>query len=155
MHMQQAVAKRYYVPALGSIYEKLDWLAWPIVRIAAGALLIPHGAAKLFGIGASVSGTAQGMAKLGLEPAYPLALYIACLEFFGGILLTIGFLTRPIALLVAGFMAVAAFYVHMPNGFFWTKGGYEYPLMWLLLAVALMIRGGGELSVDRALRREV
>jgi putative oxidoreductase len=153
--MQGVIAKRYYIPALAGIYQRLDWLAWPIVRLAAGALLIPHGASKLFGIGASVSATAEGFAEMGLEPAYPLALYIACLEFFGGILLAFGFLTRLAAVLVAGFMAVAVVQVHMANGFFWTNGGYEYPLMWFLLAIAITIRGGGELSVDRALGREL
>ena len=154
--MQTTARRRYYLPALGGVYEGLGWLAWPIVRITTGALLIPHGAQKLFQIGgASVAGTAAGMAKMGLEPAYPLALYIALLEFVGGFLLVIGFLTRPVALLVAGFMAVAAFKVHMQFGFFWTNRGYEYPLMWMLLAIALLLRGGGELSVDRALGREV
>jgi putative oxidoreductase len=154
--MRDAGGSRYYVPALGRLYEGLDRLAWPVVRIATGALLIPHGAQKLFQIGGgSVQGTAAAMAKMGLEPAYPLALYIALLEFFGGILLTIGFLTRPVALLVAGFMAVAAFHVHFPAGFFWTNRGYEYPLMWMLLALAMVIRGGGEMSVDRALGREI
>jgi putative oxidoreductase len=153
--MQQAVAKRYYVPALGGIYEQLAWLAWPLVRVATGLMLIPHGAQKLLGFGGgSISGTAAGFAQMGFEPAYLLALYIACLEFFGGILLVIGFLTRPVALLVAGFMFVAAFYVHLPNGFFWTKGGFEYPLMWMMLSLALVIRGGGEASVDRNLGRE-
>jgi putative oxidoreductase len=151
----QLTGRRYYIPALGRLYEALDWLAWPLARIAAGALLIPHGAQKLFQLGGSVQQTAAGFAKMGLEPAYPLALYIALLEFVGGILLTIGFLTRPVALLVAGFMATAVFHVHWANGFFWTNRGYEYPLMWLLLCIALMIRGGGEFSVDRALRREI
>lgn len=152
--MEAVDAKRYHLPALARLYSSLGPLAWPIVRIAAGALLIPHGAVKLFGIGASVSGLAEGLTQMGLEPAYPLALFVACLEFFGGILLVIGFLTRPVALLLAGFMAVAAFFVHAANGYFWTNGGFEYPLMWLLLSLAILIRGGGEFSVDRALGRE-
>jgi putative oxidoreductase len=151
MPMNDAATRRYYVPALGALWERLDWLSWPIVRIAAGALLIPHGAQKLFG---GLASTAEGFGKMGLEPAFAFAVYIASLEFFGGILLTIGLFTRPVALLLAGFMAVAAFVVHWPNGFFWTKGGYEYPLMWLLLALAFLIRGGGPLSVDRKLAKE-
>jgi putative oxidoreductase len=144
---------RYYVPALGSVWTSLEWLAWPLVRIVTGALLIPHGLQK-FGMGGSLSGTAQFFGKMGLEPAWGLALYIALLEVVGGILLVIGLFTRPVALLLAGFMAVATFYVHMANGFFWTNRGFEYPLMWLVLAVAVLIRGGGELSVDRRLARE-
>jgi putative oxidoreductase len=151
MAISEIASRRYYVPALGALWKKLEWLSWPIVRIAAGALLIPHGAQKLFG---GLARTAEGFGKMGLEPAFPLALYIASLEFFGGILLTIGLFTRPVALLLAGFMAVAVFKAHWANGFFWTKGGYEYPLMWLLLAVALLLRGGGPLSLDRKLAKE-
>ena len=43
---------------------------------------------------------------------------------------------------------------HLPNGFFWTKGGYEYPLLWAILCAAIAVRGGGALSVDRALGKE-
>jgi hypothetical protein len=45
----------------------------------------------------------------------------------------------------------AAFGVHLPNGFFWTDGGYEYPLMWGLLAIAIFLRGGDRYSLDRSL----
>ena len=51
-------------------------------------------------------------------------------------------------------VAVAVFKVHLANGFFWSNGGYEYPLLWGLIALALAFRGGGELSIDRALGRE-
>jgi putative oxidoreductase len=45
--------------------------------------------------------------------------------------------------------------VHWGNGYLWTNGGYEYPLMWALIALAITIRGGGELSVDARLGREI
>ncbi|MFD1381693.1 hypothetical protein [Fodinicurvata halophila] len=51
-------------------------------------------------------------------------------------------LTRPAALAVAVLLAVALS-VHLPNGFFWTNGGVEYPLMWLALAIAIALRGSG------------
>lgn len=145
-----------YFPALARLYRPLDRWAWPLVRIAAGAMLIPHGAQKLFGVwGGDMARTIAAFAQLGLEPAAVLAWFIGCLEFVGGILLVVGLLTRPVAVLVAGFMAVAVFHVHWPNGFFWTKGGFEYPLMWMLLALAIAIRGGGPLSVDARIGREV
>lgn len=144
------------IPALGPIYDSVDAYAYPLIRIATGLIMVPHGAVKLFGLsGSSLTGTAQLFAKLGLEPAYPLALYIALLEFVGGFMLAAGFLTRFVALLFAGFMAVATFYVHLGNGFFWNKGGYEYPLLLLILSIAFMMRGGGKLSVDRAVGREL
>ena len=81
--------------------------------------------------------------------------YIAVLEVFGGVLLVIGFLTRPIAALFLGFMAVAAFHVHMPQGWFWTNRGMEVPLYLILICIAIAMRGGGALSVDRLLGREI
>lgn len=147
---------RPYIPALARLYRPLEPLAWLLVRVATGAMLIPHGTQKLFGLwGGDIAKTMAGFAQLGLEPASFFAWYIGCLEFFGGILLVLGLLTRPVAVLVAGFMAVAVIHVHWPNGFFWTKGGFEYPLMWMLLALALVIRGAGPLSLDARIGREV
>jgi putative oxidoreductase len=52
-------------------------------------------------------------------------------------------------------MAVAVFHVHLGNGFFWTKGGFEYPLLLSILSIAIAIRGGGKLSLDRRIGTEV
>ena len=139
------------VPALGGIYARLTPFAWPLVRIVAGLLLVPHGAMKLFG---GMDATIGFFAQIGLQPAAALAWYVALLEFVGGILLAAGFLTRLVAVQVAGFMTVAVL-VHSGNGFAWTGGGYEYPLMWGAVALAIAIRGAGPLSVDAALRREI
>jgi putative oxidoreductase len=147
---------RPYIPALARLYRPLEPLAWLLVRLAAGAMLIPHGAQKLFGLwGGDMAKTIAGFAKLGLEPASVFAWYIGSLEFFGGILLVLGLFTRPVAVLVAGFMAVAVVHVHWGNGFFWTKAGFEYPLMWMILALALAIRGAGPHSLDSRIGREV
>jgi putative oxidoreductase len=133
--------------------DQLQALAWPLVRITTGLLLVPHGAQKLFGWfgGYGISGTAQYFGgTLGLEPGLLFALLAGSIEFFGGLALALGLLTRPVALVVAAFMAVALTF-HLPNGFFWTSGGYEYPLMWALLAVAIVLRGGGRYSLDARL----
>jgi putative oxidoreductase len=140
------------VPALGDIYGKFSPYSWLIVRVTAGVLLIPHGYAKLFT--GALEGTAGYMDSIGLAPGIFWAWVIALLEFFGGIALAVGFLTRPVAAMVVGFMAVAAFYVHWGNGFFWNKGGYEYPLMWGIIALVILFRGGGAYSVDAKLGRE-
>ncbi len=118
---------------------------------------MPHGAQKLFGWfgGRGLEATAQGFAGMGFEPGWLFATYIAVLEFFGGLMLALGLLTRPVAALVVGFMAVAAFQVHWGNGFFWSDGGFEYPLMWGLIALAYVIRGGGRYSLDAAIGREL
>ena len=57
--------------------------------------------------------------------------------------------------LFIGFMAVAAFHVHWKIGYFWTGRGLEMPLLLLILALVILIRGGGEYSVDRRIGREV
>jgi len=146
-------ATRLFIPALGPLYEKCEPFTWLLVRATAGLMLVPHGWGKLFTEG-GVDKLAGGLSKLGLEPAYPLALYIALLEFVGGIMLALGLFTRVIAALVIGFMAVSAFYVHWGNGFIWIQKGYEYPLFWGLVCVALVIRGGGAMSLDAKIGRE-
>jgi len=139
-----------YVPALRRAYGPLAWLAWPIVRVTTGALLIPHGWSKLTG---DMSQVEQSFADMGFAPGF--AWFIALLELVGGALLALGLFTRVVAVLVIGFMATAVFAVHWPNGYMWTDGGFEYPLMWGLMALAVALRGGGPLSLDRAIGREV
>jgi putative oxidoreductase len=83
-----------------------------------------------------------------------MALVIGMIEFFGGLLLALGLFTRPVAALIAGMMAVAVVTVHLPAGFFWTNGGYEYPLFWGLVALSFVLRGGGRYSLDALIGRE-
>lgn len=132
---------------------RLGELADPLVRVTAGALLIPHGAQKLFGwfggYGLAATGEYFG-GTLGLEPGILFALLAGLVEFGGGLALVLGLLTRPAAIAVAVLMGVALT-VHLPNGFFWTAGGIEYPLMWGLLALAIALRGGGRYSLDARL----
>ena len=140
------------IPAFGGFYRATADLAYPLIRFAAGVMLIPHGWTKFFG--GALQGTAGFMSKIGLEPAYVVATYIDVLELVGGTMLAIGLLTRFVAIQVVGFMAVAAFYAHWGNGFLWIKGGYEYPLFWGVVALAIVFRGGGRLSVDRLIGKE-
>jgi putative oxidoreductase len=145
-------ATRLIIPALGPLYERLAPLSYPLIRFVTGATLVPHGAQKLFG--GDLAGMAQGFSAMGLEPALPLVYLVMITEFFGGICIALGFLTRPVAVAVVIFMAVAVTKVHWPHGYFWTNGGFEYPLLWGLVALAIAFRGGGALSVDRAIGRE-
>lgn len=129
-------------------------LSWTIVRIATGLMLIPHGAQKLFGWfgGGGLTGTAQYFEQtLNLHPGLLFATLAGLTEFGGGLFLVLGLLTRLSALAVVAMMAVAVVAVHLPNGFFWTNGGFEYPLLWGLIALAIVIRGGGQHSLDRAI----
>ena len=88
-------------------------------------------------------------------PIGALGLFI---EFFGSLALFIGFLTRPFALGLALFIAIAMFKSHIQHGFFLARrpgehSGIEYTLALLLMAMALLVGGGGALSVDGLLNR--
>ncbi len=153
---EQGSSTRLFVPALGGFYDAVSGLGYPLIRFFTGLILMPHGAGKLFGWfgGRGIEGTAAGFAKMGLEPALPLATLVGMTEFFGGLLVAIGLLTRPAAIGIVTIMAVAVFQVHLKNGFFWFNGGYEYPLLWGIVALAIVFRGGGALSVDGTIGRE-
>ena len=145
------------IPALTPLYRAFSGLSEPLMRAAVGLLLMPHGAQKLFGWfgGYGLEGTAGYFAgNLGLEPGLFWAALVGGVEFFGGLFLALGLLTRPVAVAIAIMMAVAVFRVHLGNGFFWNAGGYEYPLMWGLLALGFALRGGGAYSLDGRIGRE-
>mgnify|MGYP003700555659 CR=1 FL=1 len=144
-------APKRLIPALGPLTDAAAPLMEPLLRVTVGALLIPHGYVKLFGGG--LAGTAEFFASVGYEPAYLLALAVALVEFVGGLMLVVGLLTRPVAVAVAVFMANAVLF-HSANGFLWTEGGFEYPLMWTIAALFFAVRGGGPLSLDRRIGRE-
>ncbi len=140
-------------PSIVAPLNALSGLAWPLVRVITGLLLIPHGAQKLFGWfgGHGLAGTGQFFeSTLGMSPGVLWAGLAGGVEFLGGIALVLGLLTRPAALGVVVLMAVAMT-VHIPQGFFWSDGGYEYPLMWGVLALAIVLRGGGAWSLDAKL----
>ena len=75
-------------------------------------------------------------------------------EFVGGICVALGLLTRVFSIQLVIILAVATFYIHLPNGFLWIKGGYEYPLLWMLIMIAITFRGGGAFSLDSQLPKE-
>jgi len=144
------------VPSLAAVTGALSPIAEPALRVVVGLMLVPHGAQMLFGAfgGYGLEATGQFFAaKLGL-PA-PLAALAGFIEVFGGIALALGLLTRVAAILVVGLMAVAVVAVHIPAGYFWTNGGYEYPLMWGVVALYFAVRGGGRFSVDGLIVREI
>ncbi|HET8726470.1 MAG TPA: DoxX family protein [Alphaproteobacteria bacterium] len=147
---------RRIVPALSGTYDSLMPFSELLIRATIGLFLVPHGVQKLFGAfgGGGIAGTAQGFEGMGFSPGILWATLAGLIEFFGGLMLAVGLLTRPVAAAVTVFMAVAVFKVHWPNGFFAGNGGYEFALMWGLVALAFVIRGGGRYSVDAAIGRE-
>ncbi|MCQ8889224.1 DoxX family protein [Pseudoalteromonas carrageenovora] len=128
-----------------------------ILRVPVGLILAAHGAQKLFAWfgGYGLEGTGQWMASIGLEPGYWLALMAGSAEFFGGIALAFGLLTRPAALVTAFTMLIAIFSVHINNGLFMANNGYEYALTLLVATAALAIQGAGSFSVDSVIAKKL
>lgn len=154
--MSDTTQTRPVFPAFTGVYKYLSVFGDPLIRVSAGLLLMPHGAQKLFGLfgGGGISGTAGFFAQIGIEPAVAAAVLVGLVEFFGGLFLALGLLTRPAALAITVLMAVATFQVHWASGFFWTSGGFEYPLFWGLVALGFVLRGGGQYSLDARIGRE-
>ena len=125
-----------------------------ILRLPLGVILAAHGAQKLFGWfgGYGLEGTGQWMASVGFEPGYLMALLAGSAEFFGGIALLLGLLTRPAAALTAFTMAVAMT-VHLGNGLFISNNGYEFALSLLAMSLALAVMGGGKFSADEQIAK--
>src|SRR4030081_1952732 len=95
-----------------------DDIATTILRLVLGVVFFAHGAQKMLGWfgGYGFHGTVGAFTQMGMPAA--LALLIICTEFFGGLGLIVGLLTRIAALGVGGLMIGAIFMVHLPNGFF-------------------------------------
>ena len=148
------VGRRLLVPQLGRLYRGLAPYSYAFMRFATGMVLVPHGVQKLFFGGAAATAKA---ALGGLGPDFSLAVAYAtgCVELFGALFLAIGFLTRLAALSIVVEMAVIVFVILWPNGYFWTNRGFEYALLWGLLSLACLFRGGGRYSVDRLLPFEL
>ena len=142
---------RRIIKVLDPIYDVLEPLSYPLIRFVAGAMMVPHGYAKVFG---GIEGTTKFFASVGLEPALTLAWYVGLLELVGGVCVAFGFLTRFMSAQLVGLLAVATFYIHLPSGFLWVKGGFEYPLFWMVIMIAITIQGGGKLSVDNLMAKE-
>jgi putative oxidoreductase len=132
-----------------------DW-AVTVARVTLGVVFFGHGAQKLIGWfgGSGLKNTLQTMSQhLGLPPA--LALGPIAAEFFGGLGLILGVLSRVDAAAIAVTMVVAIWMVHARHGLFlnWYGNkqghGYEYHLLAIALALVVVVRGGGALSLDQ------
>ena len=150
----QIDSTRLIFPGLAGLYQSVAPYSYAIIRFIAGAILIYHGYNKLFG--GIINGVAQNVVTpMGLPDPLAWAYFLGILECFGGALLAIGFLTRPIALmLVVEFIIIT--YWHLGNGYGFSspKGGYEYPLVLLVVYIAIFFRGAGRCSIDRAIGKE-
>ena len=124
-------------------------------------VIFPHGAMKLLGWfgGNGVSGTIEAFSQHYHIPVF-LTLLVIAAESFGALGLLVGFATRLCAFGIFCDMIGAIYLVHWPNGFFmnWfgkqNGEGFEYHLLVIGIALALMITGGGRLSLDRVIAQK-
>lgn len=114
-----------------------------ILRIGAGLLFMQHGAQKLFGW---LGGLGEAGASAELFSMMGLA---GVLEFFGGLLIVLGLLTRPVALILVIEMLAAYFMAHMPRGGWPIQNGGELALLYALIYAYLAGNGAGPWSIDR------
>jgi putative oxidoreductase len=121
-----------------------------LLRVVAGFLFMCHGGQKLFGWfgGTGPGGSVELASLIGVA---------GILEFFGGLALIVGFLTRPVAFLLAGEMAWAYFTVHQPHGALPIENHGESAALFAFVFLFFSTHGAGAFSVDAALghaRRE-
>lgn len=124
-------------------------VALALLRVAVGSIFALHGWAKLN----AISGTALSFTQLGLPGAGILVYFAIAGELFGGAGLALGFFTRIAALGPFCTMLVAIFSVHLGHGLFAKNGGFEYPLVLLLVSVLFAFLGARSYSIDALLER--
>jgi len=156
MSMTGSGRSRYYFPALGNIYASFDPYVLPLLRATLGLILIPHGCQKLFGWfgGMGFEKFALLFDKLGYKPGAFWVAVVALTEVVGGVMLVFGLYTRFAALAVAIFMINAVWFTSA-KGFFWTNQGSEFCILLLVVALVFMVRGGGNLSIDQKMSKEL
>lgn len=122
--------------------DRLQPLALLVLRLVLGVIMIGHGYSKVFG---GLSHHAQFISSLGL-PGW-LAYISAVTEFFGGLLVIAGLLTRCVSLAILIDLGVAIAKVHWKHGLL-GEGGYQFPLALAAISFALVFFGGGPMAFD-------
>lgn len=132
-------------------HSRYQEATWAVLRIVVGLAFMTHGLPKLFGWLGGFGGpgeTAELMSRFGVA---------GVLETFGGLLLVIGLLTRPVAFVLAGQMAVAYFWIHVGRGgLWWWENGGELAMIFSFVFLFFSAWGAGPFSLDAKLaaRRE-
>jgi putative oxidoreductase len=136
------------LPVLTPLYTALEPFGYALMRLASGVIMATFGWGKLFGNG--MARDIELFHRLGLEPAELLGRFTSSLEFYGGLLIAIGLLTRPIAAMLLGELLAILVMVIIPRG-----SGYQLTVVWVGVFFLILVHGGGRISVDRLLGREI
>jgi putative oxidoreductase len=113
-----------------------------VLRIAAGLTFLEHGTGKLIGFPA-------GLPFIDKMPS-GLLYFTGTLELVGGALIVLGLFTRPVAFILAGFMAVAYFMAHFPMSFFPAINMGEAAILYCFTFLYIAAAGPGPWSIDKA-----
>ncbi len=146
------MATTLLIPPLGRLYDVFRPITELLIRLVAGGALAFHGQQILFG---NIEGAGRFFESVGFDNGLMWAWVVGILEFGGGLLLALGLLTRIAAGAIIVFLAVAIVTYHLPFGFNWEARGFEYPLFWAILVFHFLVQGGGRLSLDALIGREV
>jgi len=146
------------VPALGAVYQALAPWVEALLRFAVGAAMVPHGLRMCLGYFkgtggpiSSVPAVAQMYDRKGFRPGWLWAYGTVLTQFVAAPCVALGLLTRPMALPLFALMALSAYDHAKYDGYFWNKMGVEYPAMWAIGALYVLINGGGKISLDHLL----
>ena len=124
-----------------------------LARVVLGLMMAAHGSQKLFGWfgGHGLAGTAGFFDSMGFRPGRFFAALASTTEIVGGLLLVAGFLGPVGPALMISVMVVAAASMHWKNGIFASTNGIEVPLLYGVVAAALLLTGPGVYSLDAVL----
>ncbi|MBA8878514.1 DoxX family protein [Phyllobacterium myrsinacearum] len=136
------------IPALGGVYNGLAQLSETLLRVIAGGALVVHGSGKI----ANPFGAVEMVEGLGFYPGVFWSPLLAATEFFGGILLTLGLLTRPAALATTIVLLVTVYFHWIVQGQGWS--GSEKSILWTAILFFFVVRGASNYSVDAKIGKE-
>jgi putative oxidoreductase len=133
------IVSRPAIPVVGAVLRQPETLS--LLRIVTGLLFLEHGTGKLLGFPAGLPGIDQMPAGL--------FYFTGTMELIGGLLITIGLFTRPVAFILSGFMAFAYFLAHFPHSFFPAKNYGEPAVLFCFVFLYIAAAGSGPWAVRR------
>jgi putative oxidoreductase len=146
-----AAEPRLLIPALAPFYKFAREISYPLIRVTVGGTLLVHGINRA---AMPLSRAAEEMTKLGHEPAMAFAALALFNETVGAVCVILGLFTRFVAASIAIELAMISLQF-VPNGYAWSKHGWEFVFLWGLIFFAIALRGGGPYSLDRKIGWEL
>ncbi len=138
MDQRTTLPTRSFVPSRPATSDRLAPCVLSILRIVVALLFLQHGLSKLFGF----------PSPMAPPPLWTMEWFSGVIEFAGGVLLTLGLFTRPVAFITSGEMAVGYFMFHAPRSFFPALNGGDATILYCFVFLYLVFAGAGPWSLD-------